>query len=131
MPSNRLMEKLVERVQGVKEFSEYKAKASKALESEFKMSLLQDILDKDDEYFIKKEAFKSVKSKLGRCARWYFWLKKEHVNQIAFLSDLDEASRIKKNMEKGYRQLRSDLEKCMHADINILFEAKKSQIAKI
>lgn len=40
MPANRLMEKLVERVQGIKEFSEYKAKASKALESEFKMSLL-------------------------------------------------------------------------------------------
>ena len=34
-------------------------------------------------------------------------------------------------MEKGYRNLRSDLEKCMIADISILFEAKKSQIAQV
>lgn len=38
--TNRLMDKIVERVQGIKEFSEVKAKASKALESQFKMSLL-------------------------------------------------------------------------------------------
>lgn len=34
-------------------------------------------------------------------------------------------------MEKGYRTLRSDLEQCMIADINLAFEAKKSLINKI
>ena len=49
------------------------------------------------------------------------------MNQIAFIGDLEEASKVKKNMEKGYRAVRCDLEKTMIEDINLIYEAKKAK----
>jgi hypothetical protein len=94
------------------------------------MGTLQDLLEHDDDYFEKKETISELKKKLGRCARFYMWLKKEHVNQIAFINDIDEGQRIKKLMEKGYRGIRNDLESCMLNDINLIYATRKAQKAK-
>lgn len=90
------------------------------------MGLLQELLEKDDDYFEKKDTLNVLKTKLGRCARFYLWLKKKHVNEIAFINDIEEGQRIKKSMEKGFRNIRNDLEKTMISDINLIYEANKN-----
>lgn len=50
-------------------------------------------------------------------ARFYLWLKVKHINQILFITDIEEAQRVKKEMETGKRKIDCDLEKAMIKDI--------------
>jgi hypothetical protein len=63
-------------------------------------------------------------------AKFYIFLKKYLVNNIAFINDVEEGQKVKSQMEKGYRTIRNDLEKAMMSDINLLYEEKKLRLSK-
>ena len=55
------------------------------------MGTLQELLEQDDDYFEKKETLKDLKTKVNRCGRIYLWLKKNHINEILLVNDIEEA----------------------------------------
>lgn len=62
---------------------------------------------------------KDAKHYLPTLAIFYIWLKKNYINQILFITDIEEAQRVKKEMEKGKRKIYCDLELEMQKDINM------------
>ena len=84
------------------------------------------MLKQDDKYFEKKEAFKKMKSKIGRCGKWYLVLKNKKVNQIAFINDIGEAAAVKDQMAQGKRKIQCDLERVMLNDIDIYYHTKEN-----
>ena len=69
---------------------------------------------------------KHMIKKLPRFGRYYYDLKSKKINQIAFMTDVEELQITKKHMEEGKRKIPNQLEKIMMRDINIYYARKQS-----
>jgi hypothetical protein len=107
-------------------FSERRKTINNMVGKQFSFQHFQDLLKQDDLYFEKQDAFKKMKTKLGRCGKWYLRLHKNHVNPIVFINDIEEATRVKNTMAQGKRKINSDLERVMLQDIDKFYQMKKN-----
>jgi hypothetical protein len=49
------------------------------------------------------------------------WLKGKKINQVCFMTDIEEVAKTKKEMEKGKKKIFNELEKTMLRDINTYY----------
>ena len=63
---------------------------------------------------------------LPKCARFYLNLKTNKINPVIFITDVEEAAQVKKDMEGGKNRILCDLEVTMMKDINIFWARKKN-----
>lgn len=54
------------------------------------------------------------------------WLKNKKINQILYINEIEEASKVKKEMQSGKRKVMCDLEYEMLKDIRIFYEMNRS-----
>ena len=71
---------------------------------------------------------KEQRKKLPKCARCYLCLHRKRINPIFFLTEVEESSRIKKDMQFGKKKIHTELEKLMIEDINMHYLKIKPQI---
>ena len=75
-----------------------------------KVSKIRELAEKDDEFFEKQHIMKKMIKQLPRFGRYYYNLKAKKINLICFMTDVEELSVVKKNMEQGKRKITNDLE---------------------
>lgn len=55
-------------------------------------------------------------------AKWYLSLNKHYVNQTLFISNINDATKVRQEAEKGIRRTYCDLKLAMKKEIHIFIE---------
>jgi len=86
------------------------------------MSSLNQLNRQDHHFERKRESYKFIKSSLPLLAKWYLRFNKLYVNQTLFIQNINDATKIRQEAEKGIRRTYCDLKQTMKKEIHIFIE---------